>query len=223
MKTSRLSNFSSLIYKKRHLLKCVFSTLLFQACVTTLVVYYLNKEKVINLENYNLLFSFMILIVVILLIFIIMVVKSFRIQFILFTIFSITQGIFLSLLPTYLSYEVIISALFSVISVFILFIIFGIITVYFRTDLSWMGIILFLFLLFMIVLNIVSIFIPQTEEQKKKFTILAIMLFSSYITYDTNILLLKDENMDCISGALTYYIDLINLFGSIIPYDNLKK
>ena len=220
MKTARLSNFSSLIYKKRHLLKCVFSTLLFQACVTTLVVYYLNKEKVINLENYNLLFSFMILIVFILLIFGIIVVKSFRMKFILFTLFSITQGVFLSLLTRYLSDEVIMSALFSVISVFILFIIFGIITVYFRINLSWIGIILFLFLLFMIVLNIVSIFIPQTEEQKKKFTILGIMLFSSYIAYDTNSLLLKDYNMDCIMGALNYYIDLINLFTDIVRYDN---
>ena len=218
MKTSRLSNFSSLIYKKRNLLKCVFSTLLFQACVTTLVVYYLNKEKVINLENYNLLFSFMILIVFILLIFGIIVVKSFRMKFILFTLFSITQGVFLSLLTRYLSDEVIMSALFS--SIFILFIIFGFITVYFRIDLSWMGIILFLFLVFMIVLNIVSIFIPQTEEQKKKLIILGIMLFSSYIVYDTNILLLKDKNMDCIMGALNYYIDLINLFTDIIHYDN---
>ena len=220
MKTSRLSNFSSLIYKKRHLLKCVFSTLLFQACVTTLVVYYLNKEKVINLENYNLSFSFVIFIVLILLIFGISVVKSFRMKFILFTLFSITQAVFLSLLTRYLSDEVIMSALFSVISIFILFIIFGFITVYFRINLSWMGIILFLFLVFMIVLNIVSIFIPQTEEQKKKLIILGIMLFSSYIVYDTNILLLKDKNMDCIMGALNYYIDLINLFTDIIRYDN---
>ena len=162
----------------------------------------------------------MILIVIILLIFGIIVVKSFRMKFILFTIFSIIQGVFLSLITRYLSDEVIMSALFSMISIFILFMIFGIITVYFRINLSWMGIILFLFLLFMIVLNIVSIFIPQTEEQKKKLTILGIMLFSSYIVYHTNILLLKDKNIDCIIGALNYYINLINLFTDIIRYDN---
>ena len=80
--------------------------------------------------------------------------------------------------------------------------------------------ILFVGLLSLITISFTSIFLKgESYNNTQKFlTISSIIIFSLYILYDTNVILLKlnNNNNDCIKGALAYYLDIINLFTSYL-------
>ena len=220
-KVSRIQKFSSLIHKKKGLLKCVFSTLIFQVFITILVVYFLHKNnsKILEKGKKSLLFlipSFIIMLVLIY--FMVSVKMPFYRRFILFIVFSILEGIILHLATKYVSNEVILSALLSTISIFSTFVVIGFILVYFGIDINWIGLILFFVLLGIIITRIVFYFVPPTENKKRFITSLSIFLFSVYILYDTNNILLKyqDTGIDCVRGALDYYLDILNLFLNLL-------
>jgi len=220
-KISKFQNFSSLLRKKKGLLQCIFSTLLFQVSVTTLVVYFLHKNNpnILQVKKNSILFLVFSLIVGIVLIYCMAFVKmEFYKRFILFVIFSIIQGVLLYIATEKIPEEVILSALFSTISIFVLCISFGFILVYFGFDIQWIGILLFFVLLGLIITRIVYIFIPPSENKKRILTTISILLFSIYILYDTNTILLRyeDTKVNCIRGALDYYLDIGNLFINLL-------
>ena len=66
----------------------------------------------------------------------------------------------------------------------------------------------------MIIFQLVSIFIPESQENYKLFTTIGLIVFSLYVMYDTNNILLKYQNsdIDCVRGSLDYYLDIVNLF-----------
>ena len=59
-----------------------------------------------------------------------------------------------------------------------------------------------------------TIFLKSSEFQERTLTIFGLILFSMYIVYNTNNILLKyrNGNIDCIRGAVDYYLDIINIF-----------
>ena len=52
----------------------------------------------------------------------------------------------------------------------------------------------------------------------KILTVFTLFIFSIFILYDTNNILLRYENtgVDCIRGSLDYYLNLINVFSSML-------
>ena len=79
-----------------------------------------------------------------------------------------------------------------------------------------MGIYLLLALLALLVYRISLIFIPVEYNLRKIMFVISILLFSIFIIYDTNVLLLKGKNKDCISFAMDYYLDILNIFSSFL-------
>ena len=77
-----------------------------------------------------------------------------------------------------------------------------------------MGIFLLYALLGYLIYLIASFFIPSVNSYKKYATTFGLILFSIFILYDTNNILLKynDTNIDCIRGSLNYYQDIVNIF-----------
>ena len=219
---NKLEIFKQLLFKKRRLLRCIFSTLLCQIIVTSVVVFYIYKTS--TLYNYIVkdlatphtnLMMFLLVAINTFLIFAMMSFKmSFTFRFILFTIFSIMQGLFLGVISKYIPKEIILSALVSTISIFIIFLVVGFIIVYFGFDISWLGIYLFIALLGLIIAQIVFMFIPKSYTARRYIVIFALLLFSIYILYDTNLILLKykDDGKGCIGGSLSYYLDIMNTF-----------
>ena len=64
-----------------------------------------------------------------------------------------------------------------------------------------------------------------SEEYYKKIAYVSVVVFSLYILYDTNKILLKYENKsnsDCINGAMEYYLDIINLFEDYLRIGSRK-
>jgi len=216
---SSLKNFSKLIHKKKGLLKCIFTTLLFQLVVTSLTFIIIYRSEFIKKRqnSSNLLNSLLFLFFAIALIF---TMSSYNLSFmqrsLLFVLFSILQGLFLGYNLKYLRGNTILSALVFTGVLFLLMLLVGFIMVYFNVDLSWLGVILFFLLLFLIIVRIMNYFIPYSKSSDLYLRIFALLLFSVYIVYDTNIILLRYDaikyDRDCILGALDYYLDIINIF-----------
>ena len=106
------------------------------------------------------------------------------------------------------------AAAYSTLVNFLLMFAFGLIIVYFGYDLTWLGILLFISLLVIITIQFIHMFAEQSESFTKNMSYVTVVIFSLYILYDTNRILLKYQNdkSDCIRGAMDYYLDIINLF-----------
>lgn len=216
---NKLETFQTLLYKKSALLKCIFSTLLFQFLVTTLIVIYIYNHSdlfgYITKDGPSFLFLFLFLLVsVFLIITMTRFGLSFQTRFFLFILFSVIEGFFLGFVTKYISKEIIYSALSSTLAIFSSFLVIGFMVVYYGYDLSWLGVFLFLSLLGIIIYQIVLIFLPPSQSQMRFVVTFVLILFSIFILYDTNNILLKYKNndVDCIRGALDYYLDIINIF-----------
>ena len=215
----KLEVFNKLLRKKSSLLQCIFSTLIFQLVLTTLVFrhVYQNPATYKNmLQKNTIMVVLLFLVVQIALIFAMTTMDiTFAARFILFIIFSVIEGLFLGASMVYVPKDIILSALVSTVAIFATFLTVGMFIVYLGIDLGWMGIYLFLGLLGLIITRIVSSIMKPTAEPRSKYsTIFGLLLFSLFILYDTNNILLKysTTGVDCIRGALDYYLDLVNIF-----------
>ena len=93
---NKLETFKTLLHKKSALLKCIFSTLLFQFLVTTLIVMYIYNHSdlfgYITKDGPSLLFLFLFLLVSIFLIIAMTGFDlSFQSRFFLFILFSVME------------------------------------------------------------------------------------------------------------------------------------
>lgn len=213
----KLQTFNKLINKKSPLLKCIFKTLILQLMVLSLTVYVLRDNQYFNNKIKNIgMFSFILMFIVsICLIFtMISIHTKFQNKVILFMIFGVIQGIFLAIVTKNLSNEVINSAILSTFAIFISFLIVGTILVYFNIDLSPLGIILFFTLLGLIIYRIIYMFQKTSTNKERNISLFTLLLFSIFIVYDTNRILLRYENSNdnCIRGSLDYYLDILNIF-----------
>lgn len=215
---SLLQHFSKLIHKKKNLLRCIFTTLLLQLMVTTLTFVFIYKNKFVTKQpKYGVLSSLMFIVTAMGLIYAMTSIgMSFTERALLFTLFSIIQGLFLGFNLQYIRANTILGALLFTGILFLMMLSAGFLMVYFQIDLSWLGILLFFLLLVLIIARIVTFFGNKTRTYDYIITMFALLLFSVYIVYDTNIILLRYDaikyDRDCIVGALDYYLDIINIF-----------
>lgn len=209
-----IKNFNKLVKSKVPLLKCIFSTLIAQMVITTIVVYGLYKFNKIHIAL-NLLTFLVILGINIYLIYL-MIGKNitFNTRLLYFTIFSVLNGLIVGSLTKIFSPMDIKIALLSVLVTFVLFFVFGLLTVMLKLDLSWLGIILFICLVALIIRYLVMFIYPVKRNTYMVINTFGIVLFSLFIMYDTNKILVRYKNtqVDCVRGALDYYLDLVNLF-----------
>jgi FtsH-binding integral membrane protein len=214
----KLEVFNKLLIKKSSLLQCIFSTLIFQMLLTTLVFRHVHQNPTTYkniLEKNTVMVILLFFVIQIALIFSMTTMDiTFASRFIIFIIFSIIEGLFLGASMVYVPKDIIMSALVSTVAIFATFLAVGMFIVYLGIDLGWMGIYLFLGLLGLIITRIVSSIMKPDEPRSKYSTIFGLLLFSVFILYDTNNILLKysTTGVDCIRGALDYYLDLVNIF-----------
>lgn len=216
---SKLDTFSRLVRSKKELLLCIFITLIIQLIISFAVMKIDQKHQLLENVMNNTIGYIFILIVSVILLYIMRNPKlSFMNKQIVFGLFSILFGLILSLVVHAINSEKIVeSAIISTFVNFAAMLLLGFIIVYFGYNLEWMGLLLFIALLVLIVSRLMLFFVDDKEYKRvnKYLTIAAIVIFSLYILYDTNNILLKYKNTskdDCIMGALDYYLDIINLF-----------
>ena len=224
-----VQQFINLISKKRDLLTCIFFTLIFQLLITSAVVYYLfdrdRREKnsmfqKMQKNKFNSLFF--ILISIGLIIFMMNAEISFFFKSIIFTFFSIVTGFLFSTFIYYFSEETIKTSLIGTLMIYVFFLFFGYLITAVGANISNMGAGLLFSLLILIIVRIVLLFNPIASPIYKIVNIISLIIFSLYILFDTNNILLRFQNTksDCIQGALSYYLDIINIFSNTLNVVN---
>ena len=86
--------------------------------------------------------------------------------------------------------------------------------------------ILYFALMCLIIAQVIIAISTKSNKNPRYISIISVIIFSLYIVYDTNNILLKYKNndkIDCISGAVEYYLDIFNLFTSFMDIMDSKK
>lgn len=219
---SQLTDFSRLLRSKKELMLCIFLTLIFQICISFATMKFEQERQL--LKDYDPIIVSIVLIFI--LVFILIMITnpkvSFLVKQLLFVLLSIIWGILLSQLVYFIDDKKLIEA--AVISTLVNFgvlLLVGLVIVYFKYDLGWMGIFLFIAFFGIIITRIFLLFTDKEKRDTSNYYLshIAVLVFSLFIVYDTNNILLKYKNNDkthCIMGALDYYFDILNLFTSYL-------
>lgn len=215
----------TLFKQKQPLFICIFTVLIFQLTLTFTVFYSLKdkenpiQEKLIKeypfLKKNPITYFFIVpLVIGIFLLGLIAYIPSFPIKLLLFSIFACFKGFLLTLARDTISSETIIFGLLSTISIFGLMLFFATILINLKFDILKYGGYLFFGLLMLIVISLINIFFIQDDIVSNFIKFCFIIIFSIYIIYDTYLILYRPTtfNNDCISGAIDYYLDFINIF-----------
>ena len=137
-------------------------------------------------------------------------------KLILFCVFSMLEGIALSLIKTPTNSNIIQGAILSALSIFIFMVFAGAALIAFGVNLGFkFGMILFSLLLLLIIFQLVNIFFTTIHGFKKIFAYAGLILFSIFVIYDTNTILQRNYYGDFITASMDYYLDIINIFMDI--------
>ena len=223
---NKLKKFSTLLRSKKELMGCIFLTLIFQLVVSVVTMKLDQNMNIVGnlFSEYPVGTMMGLFIIPILILIAIMYSKSFATKQILFGLFSIILGLVMSLSIHIINDPKIVeSAVYSTLINSVLMFVLGLIIVYFGYDLSWLGILLFISLLILITVRFIGYFTDKSNEYYKNISYISVAIFSLYILYDTNRILLKFQNKsksDCVNGAMEYYLDIINLFINYLNIDS---
>jgi len=146
---------------------------------------------------------------------------SHPLNFALLTTFTLMEAFTLGIVVAFYENIIVIQALLITLGVFIGLTLF---TFQSKYDFSGMGPFLFGALIAMTMTGLVGIFIPFGQTMDLLFAIGGCLLFSGYIVYDTYIINAKLSPDEFIMGAISLYLDFINLFLSILRLlNNLQE
>ena len=198
-----------LMYQKRMFLILVFANLFVQLSISYYVMIYTKKSPIGRWYLFG---------IQICLIFVLAIapIPSFA-KFILFSIFSYTFGLSLVEYKEIVDERAIQIAVKGALSLFGLMMGVGVALLLGGIRLGQrFGGFLFWSLLLLIVLRIIAIVGDGLSMTHKVLTFAGIILFSMYIVYDTQQILNRNYAGDFISASMAYYLDIINIFVSLL-------
>ena len=137
-------------------------------------------------------------------------------KLILFTIFSLLFGLMLSAIRNRVTPELVRAAILATVGIFIAMFIVGLVLAGLGYDLFWLGMILFVLLIILVIAGIIMLFTDPSNKALRIRAILVIVLFSIYILFDTNQIIMRDYNSDYVMAAIDYYLDVVNIFVALL-------
>jgi len=230
-----ISSMLDLINNRKDFLVKVFATLIFQLIVTYITMIYYpvesganrtkngdektpDKKSLTPAQNKTYIFSLIGSFVIILII--AFVPMPMYLKFFLFTLFSILTGIVFSFLKAISSIEIINTAIFGAMSIFGMMFLLGLTLLASGVKLGLgAGLILWFSLLILIIVGLVFMLLGTYSAVSKGIAGFSLFLFSLYVIYDTNRILQKDYFGDFITGAIDYYLDIINLILDLLQFE----
>ena len=221
MSDKKLVVFSNLLRKKKGLMICIFLTLIFQLIIATITMKLDHKHQILGKQSITVTVVYFVISFV--LIYLMIGTKlPFIVKQLLFVLFSILWGLILSQgIHVIKDPKIIEGAALATLINTLLMLIVGFVIVYMGVDLGWMGIYLMIGLFVLITISFIRVFTPGSPMVNKVVSCVSIILFSMFILYDTNNILLKYKGKDdCIRGALDYYLDIFNLFTNSLNLEN---
>lgn len=211
----KMSTFMKLLYDKRNFLIMIFSNLIVQLGIT----YYVFEKT--DLSKLKRIYLYLIIFALFGVLFLLLSPIPIWLKFILFIVFSCLQGLFLSIIKTNVDKSVIQTAILGSISIFAAMFSIGLFLIFFGIYLTnAFGFILMLLLLFLIIFQFISMFSGTFTMMQKTFSFISLILFSTYIIYDTNTILQRNYSGDFITASMDYYLDILNIFLDIVNTNN---
>jgi len=138
---------------------------------------------------------------------------SHPLNFILLTSFTLLESFAIGISISFYDQTIVLQALLITLGVFLGLTLF---TMQSKYDFSGMGPFLFAGLLVMMMSGFVSIIFPFSRTIDLVYAVGGCLLFSGYIVYDTSLIMKKLSPDEYIMGAISLYLDFINLFLSIL-------
>jgi len=138
---------------------------------------------------------------------------SHPLNFVLLGTFTILESLSLGLIVAVYDQTIVLQALIITMGVFLGLTLF---TLQSKYDFSGMAPFLFGGLMVLFMTGLVGIFIPFSETMDLIYAVGGTLLFSGYIVYDTYMITKRLSPDEFIVGAVSLYLDVINLFLSIL-------
>lgn len=201
------SNFSSMLFKHKNFIACVYLLLAFQLAVTAGVISYLRSKQI---HPRKVFFIPLAILSFLLILALAMIPMPTSVKLLLFTAFSMIIGLLSS--AAYVgSPDDIKAAVVSTASMFVAMTAVAFLLAYAGIDLSFMGFSLLAALIGLLVSGIAVMFLmPYSTKARKVFLTIAVVIFSVFVAYDTNVMIMDPK--DVTSSAIGLYLDVMNLF-----------
>ncbi|KAG8786842.1 hypothetical protein FRC15_010582 [Serendipita sp. 397] len=138
---------------------------------------------------------------------------SFPTNFILLSLFTVMEAVTLGVAVAFYNNVIVLQALLITIGVFL-----GLTLFTFQSKYDFSGMAPFLFggLMALVATGLVGIFIPFSRTIDLVYAAGGCLIFSGYVVYDTYVINKKLSPDEYIMGAISLYLDFINLFLSIL-------
>ncbi|KAF8326537.1 glutamate binding protein [Cantharellus anzutake] len=130
-------------------------------------------------------------------------------NYILLGTFTLLESFAIGVAISFFDTVIVLQALLITLGVFLGLTLF---TIQSKYDFSGMGPFLFAGLLVMIFSGLVSLFLPFNQTADLIYSICGALLFSGYVVYDTYVITKRLSPDEYIMGAISLYLDFINLF-----------
>jgi len=207
------NTFGKLLIQKKSFIGMVYFILASQLFITFFVTKYLRNHQ--DIYHFSIKFFIPLIIIPFIIIFVIPYCSTI-VQFLLFCLFSFILGILSIGASTYVSNEIIEVALISSMGVFISMSLIGVIIASMGIDLSFTMFMMCILLVGLLTVRIVLLFVPVSSQVYANIATISIILFSLFVGIDTNRMLQKNYNLSAVETAMTFYLDIENLFSNFI-------
>lgn len=220
------SPISFLTDKYLFLLK-VFMTLLLQLGVSFYTMYVSKSTEELRLfaRRYILTISIIQIAIILVLAFLPLPILP---KLFVFTLFSVLNGLLTPLYVPNLSTDDVIDSALQTTFLFVSMIIVGLVVVYFGIDVGFFELGLGIMSIMMLVWGIYIVFFQSRDSKRQRdnmtwYRNLSILLFALYIVYDTYNILRVDYGGDFVTAAFDYYLDVFNIFRSLLILEDTNE
>jgi FtsH-binding integral membrane protein len=210
-------NFGKLLVQRKEFLASVYMLMAAQLAITAGTVHYMRQNQGLyeKVKKFWLLW----LILTLVLVFVLVATNlPMPVKLVLFSTLSILLGMNMLAASKAVPVEAIRAAILSTIGVFVAMTIVGFGLAAAGINIGFMGFALTMALVALIIAWIVISFVGASTLVLKVMLTIGVVLFSIFVAYDTNALLL-DSRRDVVDGALGLYLDVINLFSNLLGLD----
>lgn len=195
----------------------IYIVLVIQIISTFLVIWNLRKDQTSFsefIENFNI-FIYVALVLIIVIIFSFLSNKYFYTKLLLFSLFAFIKACIIYIGSKDLDQDTLETAFISTILTFGAMTFIAYILYRLGYNIHWIGLYLFVALIGLIIAHIVMLFKKPDNQTKRGLVYIGIVLFSLFVMYDTNNVLIyrmNTYNDDYLTPAMEFYIDFFALF-----------
>lgn len=208
------SNFGKLLANKKSYLLNVYLLLAVQLAISALIVWLLRKNEQLYAQTQKL-FILWVLLMFTIIIALTWWRQPMPVRLALFTVFSILLGIMSVAASKQVDPSAIQSALIGTVAIFIAMSFVGLGLAAAGVNLSFLTYVLLAALIGLIIAMIVVRFSSVSAAFVKAILVIAVVIFSVYVAYDTNLILQRNAPEDVVGDAIAFFLDIQNIFGNL--------